>query len=66
MWKIEIGCTSYEFIPGFEVRFTRSLVLCVCFEVTKWIFFSPTHEVIKLKTIAMVTMTQVKDRWAQI
>jgi hypothetical protein len=31
MRTIEIGCTSYEFIPGFQVRFTRSLVLCVCF-----------------------------------
>jgi hypothetical protein len=31
MWTIEIGCTSYEFIPGFQVRLTRSLILCVCF-----------------------------------
>jgi hypothetical protein len=26
MRKIEIGCTGYEFIPSFHVRFTRSLV----------------------------------------
>ena len=31
MLTIEIGCTSYGFIPGFQVRLTRSLVLCVCF-----------------------------------
>ena len=31
MRKIEIGCTGYEFIPSFQVRFTWSLVWCVCF-----------------------------------
>jgi len=35
-------------------------------EVTKWNFVSLTHDVNKLQTITMVTMTQVKDPWAQI